>query len=100
MIIHCIEKIANVVNPSPSKDLILKLVRKQMKHTVDKRFQGDDKPDYEATYNKICTSLLLAQKNLRNRSIEHQVLRAVLYDGSTHRIMGNQRYLHVLITIC
>ena len=52
---------------------------------MNKRFQGDDKPNYEAKYNKLSTSLLLAQKKLRNRSIERQVLRSVLYDGSTKK---------------
>ena len=86
---HFIEKIANVICPGPSKDSILKLVRKQIKHKVDKRFRGDDEPDYEAKYNKICRSLLLAQEKLRNRSIKCRVLRAILYDGSTKKIGCN-----------
>ena len=36
MIVHCIEKIANVLCPGPSKNAILKLVRKQIKYKVEK----------------------------------------------------------------
>ena len=52
---------------------------------MNKRFHGDDEHDYEAKYNKLSTSLLLAQENLRNRSIERWVLRSVPYDGSTKK---------------
>ena len=81
MIVHCIEKIANVLCPGPSKNAILKLVRKQIKYKVEK-LGREHEPDYKTKYNKLSTSLLLAQKKLKNRSIERRVLRAVLYDGS------------------
>ena len=81
MMVHCIEKIAGLVCPGPSKNAILKLVRKQIKQKVEK-LGSDNETDYKAKYNKLSTSLLLAQKNLKNRSIERRVLRAILYDGS------------------
>ena len=84
MMVHCIEKIAGLVCPGPSKNSILKLVRKQIKQKVEK-LSRDNEPDYKAKYNKLSTSLLLAQKNLKNRSIERRVLRAILYDGSVKK---------------
>ena len=58
----------------------MKLVRNQIKNKVEK-LGRENEPDYKTKYNKLSSSLLLAQKNLRNRSIERRVLRAVLYDG-------------------
>ena len=80
MMVHCIEKIASLVCPGPSQKAILKLVRNQIKHKVEK-LGRENEPDYKTKYNKLSSSLLLAQKKLRNRSIERRVLRAVLYDG-------------------
>ena len=84
MMVHCIDKIAGLVCPGPSKNAILKLVRKQIKQKVEK-LGRDNEPDYKVKYDKLSTSLLLAQKNLKNRSVERRVLRAILYDGSVKK---------------